>query len=122
MVSTIYIIILTYFLLGSIGFYFMNRKKEPAVARKSWTKFITYFFIINILFFSIVTDTRFFSIFTAIIIFFGLFELFKLFKKSGFQNKSFFTISILVYVLLSVGFFLFGKLEKEIILFSFLVV
>ena len=121
MVSTIYIIILTYFLLGSIGFYFMNRKKEPAVARKSWTKFITYFFIINLLFFSIVIDARFFSILTVVIIIFGLFELFNLFKKSGFQNKSFFTVSILVYVLLSAGFFLFGKLEKELILFSFLV-
>ena len=44
----IYKIILIYFVLGGIGFYLINRKKDRDVARKSYTKFGVYFIIINI--------------------------------------------------------------------------
>ena len=53
MIWTIYFIILIYFTLGFTGFYIINRKKKRDEARNSWVKFITYFFIIHILFFSI---------------------------------------------------------------------
>jgi phosphatidate cytidylyltransferase len=53
MILTIYITILSYFLLGAIGFYFINRKKDRKTAHQNIVKFITYFFIIHIIFASI---------------------------------------------------------------------
>ncbi len=120
MIQTIYIIILAYFLLGSVGFYFSNRKKEPATARKSWIKFGTYFGIINILFFSIVINPVVFQVLSVVIIGVGIFELVKLFKKSGFKNKKFFFLAIALFGVFSTGFIIFGGLDKEVILFSFI--
>ena len=121
MIRLIYIIILTYFLIGGIGFYFINRKKAPEVARKSYTKFITYFFIINILFFSITINSVVFKYLSLVIIVAGFFELFKLFRENNYKQKVFFVLSSLIFALLSVGFFFFSDLQKELILFSFLV-
>ena len=121
MIKTIYIIILSYFLLGGIGFYFINRKKESDVARKSYIKFLTYFVIINLLFFSIVVYPVIFRFLSIIIIGTGFIELFRLFHKSGYDKIGFFLLSVSIYTVLSLGFFLFGGLEKELILFSFLV-
>lgn len=121
MIHIIYIIILTYFLLGGVGFYFINRKKDPEIARKSYIKFISYFFIINILFFSIVIYPLVFQYLASIIIAVGLLEIFRLFQKSGYKNKVFYFLSTLGYILLSVGFFFFSGLEKELVLFSFLI-
>ncbi len=121
MIQTIYIIILSYFLLGSIGFFFINRKKEREVARKSRTKFITYFVIINILFFSIVINPVAFQALSVFIIGAGFFELIKLFKKSGTDKRGFFTVSMFIFAILSTGFLFFGKLDRELILFTFLI-
>ena len=53
MILKIYFIILVYFLLGGIGFYFINRRKESQEAPGNRIKFFTYFVIIHILIFSI---------------------------------------------------------------------
>ncbi len=121
MIQTIYIIILVYFLLGSVGFYFSNRKKEKAAARKSWIKFGTYFGIINILFFSIVINPIVFQVLSVVIIGVGIFELVKLFKNSGFKNKKFFIFAITVFGVFATGFIIFGSLDKGVILFSFII-
>ena len=117
----IYIIILIYFILGGIGFYIINRKKDPNVARKSYIKFVTYFFIINILFFSIVLSPVVFKYLSAVIIIAGFFEIIKLFRGSNFKHKRFFAYSLFIFLLLSSGFYFFSYLEKELILFTFLV-
>jgi phosphatidate cytidylyltransferase len=121
MIRTIYFVILIYFLLGGIGFYIINRKKDPLVARKSYTKFVSYFFIINILFFSIVIKPVVFGYLAIFIIGVGFYELFNLFHMTGYRQKGFFLLSLFVFTILSVGFFLFSRLEKEVVLFSFLV-
>lgn len=121
MIHTIYYIILSYFLLGGFGFYCINRKKDAEIAGKSYTKFGVYFIIVNILFFSIVTNPIAFRYLSILIIGAGLAELFRLFQKSGFRNKRFFFFSFVVYGILSYGFFLLGALQKELILFSFIV-
>jgi len=121
MIRTIYYTILVYFLLGGIGFYFINRKKDPKIAQKSYTKFAMYFIIINILFFSIVINPLAFWYLSILIIAMGFFELFRLFQNSGYKNTGFFIFSLVVYVTLSTGFLLFGTLQKELILFSFIV-
>ena len=121
MIQTIYLIILTYFLLGGLGFYIINRKKTPKVARESYTKFIAYFFIIHILFFGITVNPAIFRILAILISGVGLFELFQLFRRNNYKPIGFFAGSIIVFTLLSTGFIFFSKLQKEFILFSFLV-
>ena len=121
MIHTIYYIILIYFILGGISFYLINRKKEKDVAKKSYTKFITYFFIINILFFGITVQPVIFQYIALIIVIAGIYEIINLFFKSGYSHKSFFILSILLYFILSAGFFSFSHLNMELILFSFLV-
>ncbi len=121
MIWTIYFIIFTYFVLGGISFFFINRKKSAADAKKNWTKFITYFFIIHILFFSIVFNSLFFRFFCVIIIAVGFFELLKLFMEAGFTYKTFFLFSLILFSLLAGGLYIFSGMEKGLILFSFLI-
>ncbi|MDD4107227.1 MAG: phosphatidate cytidylyltransferase [Prolixibacteraceae bacterium] len=122
MIRIIYLIILSYFILGGIGFIFINRKKEPEAARRNWIKFITYCVIIHIVFFSIVINPLIFKILAAIIIIMGIYELFNLFRNSDYSKKRFFFLSLIVYCILSSGFIIFSRLDKELILFSFLVI
>lgn len=121
MITTIYIIILSYFILGGIGFYVINRNKPTDVARKSYTKFGTYFIIINVLFFSIVINPIAFKYVSIAIIGVGLVELINLFNSSKRKNKLFFGVSLLLYTLLSIGLYRFSEIPKDIILFAFLV-
>ncbi len=121
MIKTIYFIILAYFILGGIGFYLINRKKDPTVARESYTKFIAYFFIINVLFFSITIKPVVFHYLALMIGLVGVYELFTLFRVRNMTHKTFFLLSLVVYFGLTIGFFLFSRLPKELILYSFLV-
>lgn len=121
MIQIIYLIILVYFILGGIGFYLINRHKSTEVMRKSYTKFGMYFIIINILFFSIVIHSLAFRYISIVIIGIGFVELIKLYKESGFKRRVFFLFSILAYTVLALGFCLYSSFEKELILFSFLV-
>ncbi|OJV79600.1 MAG: phosphatidate cytidylyltransferase [Bacteroidia bacterium 44-10] len=121
MIWNIYLIILAYFLLGGIGFYLINRKKDPLVARKSYTKFIVYFFIVNGLFFSITIEPVVFRYLAVVITGVGMVELIRLFRISGYSRKSFFATSVVIFVLLALGFCFFATLNKNLILFTFLV-
>lgn len=117
----VYLFIISYFLLGAAGFYFINRNKPRDVARKSWTKFIAYFLIIHILFFSIIFNSVYFQGLAILIIGTGLFELIRVFREKGAKMDLFFAGSILVYVILALGFYSFSGLPKDLILFTFLI-
>lgn len=119
MIIKVYIIVISYFLLGVIGFYFINRKKKSAEARKSWIKTLVYFIIINILCLSIIINPVFFRLLAILIIIMGFYELFGLFRDSGYVKRGFFLISNMVFALFSVPFFLFSGMGKELIFFSF---
>jgi phosphatidate cytidylyltransferase len=121
MIKIIYAIIFTYFILGGVGFYLINRKREPEVAKKSYTKFATYFLIIHIIFFSIIIRPEFFRFLASGIIFCGLLELIRLRTFSLSKRNAFFLSSLLIFVILAVGFFLFSGLSWEVMLFVFLV-
>lgn len=121
MITIIYIIIICYFVLGGIGFYAINRKKEPNEARKIYTKFITYFVIIHIMFFSMIINPVYFKYLSILIVSVGFVELFRLFYKSGYKYPVYYLFSNLIYALLSIGLFFFSGLPKELILFSFLI-
>ncbi len=108
-------------MLGGVGFYLINRKKEPSVARNSYMKFVMYFFIINILFFSITVQPFVFHLLSIIIIWVGCFELIRLFYRSRFKHVRFFIFSVVVFIVLSVGMLLFSLLDKKLVLFTFLI-
>ena len=121
MFHIIYYIITVYFLLGAIGFYFINKKKPSDIARQNWLKFFTYFIIINILFFSIVIRPIVFRYLAILIISVALYELFKLFEKSGYKKIKVFLYANIVLWINSIGFYIFSTLNKETILFTFLI-
>lgn len=121
MIKTIYIIILSYFVLGAAGFFLINRKKEKQPARENWTKYITYLFIIHVLFFSIVFKIFIFKVLVVLIIVVGGIEMTNLFRQSGFAKKCFYGMAIFFYVVLCGGFLYFSRLNSQLVLFAFLV-
>jgi phosphatidate cytidylyltransferase len=118
---TIYIIILSYFALGTVGIWYINRNKDAAIARKAWIKHIAYFIITNTLFFTIAFSARTFYFIAIAIIIVGFLELTKLFFESGFKYRIFFILSLFVFAVLSAGFFFFSRTEQGIIMFAFLI-
>lgn len=121
MIWKIYFIILSYFVLGVICFFFINRKKERTEAHKSWIKLFFYFIIIQILFFSIVIDSHAFRALAILIIIVGFYEIYKLFRESGYTFKGVYLSSVFFYVIFAIGFFVFSGMKKELILFSFMI-
>jgi phosphatidate cytidylyltransferase len=121
MIRTVYFIILAYFLIGGIGFYFIDKKKDSSIAYKNRQKYVIYFLIINILYLSIAYYPLIFRLLSVFIIFWGLNELLKLFQNSGYSQKIFFACAFILFSALSIGFYSFGNLNKELILFSFLI-
>jgi phosphatidate cytidylyltransferase len=121
MILKIYFILLALFALGGIAFYIINRKREPQFARNNWIKYITYFFIINILFVSIVFLPQVFRWVVIIIILTGLFEMIRLYIRSGSSDRRFYSISLLFYAIICIGFYRFSGMDSRLILFVFLV-
>jgi phosphatidate cytidylyltransferase len=120
-VLIIYLVIFVYYLLGTTGIYFINRKKDPVSRYKAWEKHITYFLLVSILFFSIAIRVVVFRYVAALIIAVGFSELIKLYIESGYRNKLFFLTSLLIFAFFSGSFFVFTGMGQGLILFSFLI-
>jgi phosphatidate cytidylyltransferase len=117
----VYMVILVYFVLGTAGIWFINRNKEPEVARRSWIKHFTYFIITSLLYFSIAFKLILFRYIVLVIIVAGFLELAKLFHESGYCHKIFFFSSMFILAALSAGFFFFSRMEQGMILYAFLI-
>lgn len=117
----IYLVILAYYILGTIGIYFINRRKDPETRRRAWIKHFTYFFLVSFVYFSIALEVTIFRYFTVFIIIAGIFEVTRLYLKSGYRNTGFYVTSLAVLAVLSAGFFFFSGMGKGLILFSFLI-
>ncbi len=122
MIWTIYIIILLYFFLGGVGFYFINKRKSDKEAHENVVKLATYFGIINILFFSIIFNPVFFRFLSIVIIIAGCFEMINIFVRSNYSRRSFALFSLLIFGIFSFAFYRFSGIDKELILFTFLIV
>ncbi len=121
MILTLYIIILCYFLAGGIAFYLISKKKTREEARHNRVKYIAYFIIINALFLSIAFQPVIFRILGWIIVVTGFYELVNLFVRSEYQKKRFFLMSVFIYALFATGFLVFSCMEKEKIMFTFVI-
>jgi phosphatidate cytidylyltransferase len=122
MILSIYLLIILYFILGGILFYIIYRKKPPEIARQSRNKYISYFVIIHILFFSIVLNPLIFHYLALLIVLAGFMEILNLFRKSGYSRKGFFSLSLVIFIIFSIGFICFSLMEAGMILFAFLVI
>jgi len=117
----IYLVIIVYYLLGTVGIYFINRKKDAETRRKAWVKHVTYFILISLIYFSIAINVILFRYAAIVIIIAGFFELTKLYVKSGYRHLLFFVASLMVMALLAAAFFSFTGMGQGIILFSFVI-
>lgn len=122
MVVTIYIVILIYFLIGGSGFYFINKKRKHDEAQQNKVKYISYFIIINVIFFSIVIYPAIFSVLSVLILIAGLYELIELFRMSGYQGKLKFSASLVIFIIFAFFFFIFSGRNQNVLLFTFLIV
>jgi len=121
MYLTAYIIIISYFVLGTAGIWIINRKKEREVSRRAWIKHFTYLILTSVLFFSIALDVKLFRYIALLIIAAGFIELAKLFLESGYRHKLFFQAAMIILATLSAGFFSFSRMDQGLIMFSFLI-
>jgi len=122
MLIKIYLIILIYFIIGFTCGIVISRKKEACFKKAFWIKFIFYFIIINLTFACIVLNPIYFHILSIFIILAGCIELIRIFLNSGFNHKLFLIISIIIFSIVSVGFYLFGLIKMELILYTFLLI
>lgn len=119
----IYQIILGYFVLGGIAFAFISRSKPKADKKAIWTKLVTYFLIIHILFGGIYFGPFYFALLAIIIALAGYAELVRLGRKNRVPGKPlFFLASLVVYTGLIIPFVLFGFSDKPALYFTFIVV
>lgn len=122
MITEIYFIILLYFILGGLGFFFINRKKPREKAKQSYIKFGTYFIIINLIFFSITLQKDLFRYLAILLTAAGAIELTSLyFKSKSTDHRCFYIGSMLIFLVIGSGFISFSMLPKEYLLYSFLV-
>src|SRR5665647_2483632 len=119
-VWVIYTVVLVYYLMGTIGIYLINRRKEPEAKRRAWIKHINYFIITSIVFFSIAVNPVVFRILAVLIIVVGFAELYKLFRESEYNFRDFYWLSILVLALFSAGFYFFSRMEKGAVSYTHL--
>jgi len=80
--NILFIFLLFLFLLGGIGIFVTNRKKEQNERRNSWIKYSVYFLIINTLFVSMMYFPTLFSTFCILIVLGGAFEMIRLQRNS----------------------------------------
>lgn len=122
MILNVYLLILSFFLLGGIFMIFITRRKDQEESGKLWIWYSVYFLVFNILFACTAFNPSLFHYLSILIIFAGYLELIKLFTYSGFSFKGFFVVSIFIYSVLAGCFYLFGLLKMELILYTLLIV
>ncbi len=74
----LYILLLSYFILGGIIMTFTNRNKTPSFRKNNWLKYSVYFIIVNLLFVTILLESFYFHILSILILALGYYEIVKL--------------------------------------------
>ena len=123
-VNLAFIIISLLFVIGGLSFFIINRKLTPGLRKENWIKYFSYIFIVLIVLGSILINKK---IFIGLIIFIysvGIMEMMYISKESNmnyFGNRIL-LISLGVFSILLVFFFLFVLLPEVIIAFAYIVV
>jgi len=110
------------FVLGAIGIFVTNLKKELQKRRNAWLKYSVYFLIVNTLFISIMYCQMLFSVLCALIVCGGVFELIRLQFSTHQLKRLRFSIIFGIFIFVSLLFCLFGIGERDIQSFTLLIV
>jgi len=123
MTSNVFFIFLLFlFILGGIGIFVINLKKEKQERQNAWIKYFVYLLIINILFLSILYCRVLFRALIVLIVLGGGFELIRL-QFSSHQLKGFkFSVFLGIFILVSLLFCLFGFVRHDFQAFTWLIV
>ena len=123
MTSNVFFIFLLFlFILGGIGIFVINLKKEKQERQNAWIKYFVYLLIINILFLSILYCRTLFWALIVLIVLGGGFELIRL-QLGLHQLKGFkFSIFLGIFILVSFLFCLFGFGKQDFQAFTWLIV
>ena len=120
--NTVFIFLLFLFILGGIGIFVTNLKKEMQEKRNAWIKYFVYLLIVNTLFATIMYCQTIFSALCILIVFGGGFELIRL-QFSLRQLKCIrFSIFLGIFIFVSLLFCLFSVVKADIQLFTLLIV
>lgn len=121
MFRTLYLIILAYFLLGALAFFLINRKKPGKEKRSAWRKYLTYVVVIHLVFFSIISEPWFFPWLAWLIAIAGLIEIWVVRMRSRQAPRLFFRLFLIIYLALAAGLIYFSGINREVVLFVFLI-
>ncbi len=123
MERTLYLAILTYFVLGAVAFAIIGMRKGPEGRREIWSKYITYFLIIHALFAGIYFGPHYFAMMAVLIAVVGYVELVGVWLRNEKSKRlMLFVLSLLVYTAILIPFILFSLSEKPVLYFAFVVV
>ncbi|MFO7723106.1 MAG: phosphatidate cytidylyltransferase [Bacteroidales bacterium] len=120
MIETFALIIPAYFLAGGILMAIINRKKDPGQRKTNILKYLTYFLIVSILFFSILINPFIFRIVALMIIVIGFFEVFLAAGKGGSAGRT--LLSIVLFGVPAILFLFFSTLDQMILLITVFVI
>ena len=96
--------------------YFSNKRKDPSFRRNNWIKYIVYFGIVNLLFVSIMVNSRFFHYLSIVIVIVAYYEIFKL--SSSSQNIRSVLVVAFLFLLFATGFILFSLMPKTYLFYT----
>jgi phosphatidate cytidylyltransferase len=117
MKENLFYIILLFFFLGGIGIYFAGRKQNVVEQKKNRTKYFTYILIVTFLYGCIDFAPTIFSGVCLLIAFAGLLELTNI-QRNHPRKRITFCLILLMYVLVSFGFYFFSCLSKPVLLYT----
>lgn len=118
MIATYYTIIIVFFVIGALGIYFANRKRNKKSKKQNWTKYGVYFLITNVLFLVIFFIPELFPYVCLLISTWGAFEIVHLQMNDSRLKRISFCLLIGIYLIFSWLFVLFGTLEFKTILYT----
>jgi len=114
----LYVLLLIYFFLGAIATAIINKKRAPHLRKKNWLKFVIYFVIVSLLFFSILFN--FFPIISGLIIASGCFELVRLIIKT--KNIKTGILGLVVFSVAFFSFYSFSFLQQSFLFYTLFIV
>ena len=120
--NILFIFLLVLFVLGGMGNFVINLKKEKQERQNAWIKYFVYFLIVNTLFLSVMYCRILSCALFVLIVLGGGFELISL-QLGSHQQKCFrFSIFFGVFTFLSLLFCCFGFGERDFQTFTLLIV
>jgi phosphatidate cytidylyltransferase len=113
-------IILLYFLIGAVLLAVISRKNSGNKNRENLIKYLTYFLIVSVLFFSILINPVLFRIVALIIVVVGMAEVLIAARKGNHAGRI--LISLLSFGVPGILFLLFSTLDQKILLTTVFVI